>query len=378
MTRTASSLDVRWAAWHDRRPAFAGTHLDAAAAGRMSYAVLEALTAHLEREAVIGAYPAEAEAADVIASGRAALAGLLGVPADGVAFADSAAGALRSLLDAWPLPVQATIAVAPGEWGPNLQAFRARGLTARTLDVDEHGAVDLDALRRTLHADPPAVVHLDHVAAHTGVVQPIGAALALCRAAGVPLWVDAAQALGHVDAAHGADAVYATSRKWLCGPRGVGVLAIAPQWWEALRAEPYPLDPERPVVQRLEPSEGNIAGRVGLCIAVAEHMADGPAAVQERLHAVGTLTRQALHDVRGWELVGPQASAVVSVRPTVGQDVTAERQRLITDHGLLVTASRPVRAPLDAPVPMLRLSPHVDLTPGALDQLAVALSALPS
>jgi hercynylcysteine S-oxide lyase len=63
-------------------------------------------------------------------------------------------------------------------------------------------------------------------------VQPVAAAAALCRAAGVPLWVDAAQALGHVDAACGADAVYATSRKWLTGPRGVG----APSAIVALRA----------------------------------------------------------------------------------------------------------------------------------------------
>ena len=375
MTRTVPSLDARWAAWHDRRPAFRGMHLDTAAAGPMSGAVIDAVTTHLRREAELGAYPAEAEAAAVIAAGRATLGGLLGVPADGVAFVDSAAGALRSLLAAWPLPEHASVAVAPGEWGPNVQAFRARGLAVRTLDADGHGVVDLDALQQVLRVDPPSAVHLDHVAAHTGVVQPVGDVLAQCRAAGVPLWVDAAQALGHVDASTGADAVYATSRKWLCGPRGVGIVAVAPQWWDALHAEPYLLDPDRPAVQRLEPSEGNVAGRVGLCAAVAEYLADGPAAVQGRLRDVGRMTRQALAAVRGWELVdvGTSTSAVVSLRPAAGQDVTAERARLIADHGLLATASRPVRAPLDAPVPMLRLSPHVDTTAESLSRFASAL-----
>src|SRR5260370_901212 len=60
-------------------------------------------------------------------------------------------------------------------------------------------------------------------------------AAALCRAAGVPLWVDAAQALGHVDTACGADAIYATSRKWLTGPRGVGMIGVAEPWWDRLR-----------------------------------------------------------------------------------------------------------------------------------------------
>jgi len=375
VTRTVSSLDARWAAWHDRRPTFVGTHLDVAAAGRMSRAVLDDMTAHLQRETEIGAYPAEAAVADDIASGRALIGDLLGVSTDGVAFVESASGALRSLLAAWPLPERATIAIAPGEWGPNVQAFRARGLAVRTLDVDGRGIVDVHALQQLLHHDPPAAVHLDHVAAHTGAVQPVADVLALCRAVGVPLWVDAAQALGHVDTTLGADAVYATSRKWLCGPRGVGVLAVAPGWWSSLRAEPYPLDPDRPVVQRLEPSEGNIAGRVGLCAAVRELADDGPGAVQERLREVGRQTRDALTDLPGWEVVdaGPQTSAITALRPTAGQDVTLERHRLLTSYGLLTTASRPVRAPLDAPQPMLRISPHVDATVADIESAAAAL-----
>ena len=52
--------------------------------------------------------------------------------------------------------------------------------------------------------------------------------------------LDAAQSLGHVDVDLGADAVYATSRKWLAGPRGVGVLCVRP----SLAAELTPLLPE--------------------------------------------------------------------------------------------------------------------------------------
>ena len=81
---------------------------------------------------------------------------------------------------------------------------------------------------------PPAAVHLTQVTSHRALVQPAAAAAAICRAAGVPLWVDAAQALGHVDTAWGADAIYGTSRKWLTGPRGVGVLGVAAQWQDRL------------------------------------------------------------------------------------------------------------------------------------------------
>ena len=32
----------------------------------------------------------------------------------------------------------------------------------------------------------------------------------------------------------GADAIYATSRKWLTGPRGVGLLGVTEPWWDRL------------------------------------------------------------------------------------------------------------------------------------------------
>jgi len=66
------------------------------------------------------------------------------------------------------------------------------------------GAVDLAALERMLAGARPAFVHLTQFTSHRGLVQPVAEAAALCRAAGVPLWVDAAQALGHVDTACGA------------------------------------------------------------------------------------------------------------------------------------------------------------------------------
>ncbi len=193
-------------------------HLDSAAAGRSSAATLAAAAAHAEREAVRGAYVAQAEAAPVLDAGRADLAALLGVPPAGLAFTESAESALDALLAAWPLREGDTVAVVASEWGPNLHAFTERGLRIAQIPADAGGVADLAALEQLLAASPPAVVHLDQVTSHRPLVQPVAAAAALCHAAGVPLWVDAAQAVGHVDTACGADAIYATGRKWLAGP----------------------------------------------------------------------------------------------------------------------------------------------------------------
>ena len=212
-----------------RRPA-EGLHLDSAACGRSAVSVLDAVHAHLELEARAGGYVAQERAAPALNAGRAALARLLGVPEAGLALTESATASLRAVLAAWPLQAGDVVAVVPSEWGPNLEKFAGRGLELALLDVTGDGLIDLAALERFLAGRPPALVQLTQVASHRGLVQPVAEAAALCKAAGVPLWVDAAQAIGHVDAACGADVIYATSRKWLTGPRGVGMLGVAEPW----------------------------------------------------------------------------------------------------------------------------------------------------
>ncbi|HEX6450366.1 MAG TPA: aminotransferase class V-fold PLP-dependent enzyme [Trebonia sp.] len=369
-----------WQLFTDSRPDTPYVHLDTAAAGRSSKATLQVVAAHAEREATIGAYVAAAEAAPVLAQGRADLAGLLGVEPDGIAFTESGTEALAALLHAWPLSLGDTVAVAQSEWGPNLDAFTDRGLRIAPLPVDGSGTADVESLRQFFGMTMPALVHLTLVASHRPLVQPAGAVAEVCREFGIPLWVDAAQALGHVDVAGcGADAVYATSRKWLAGPRGVGILGVGEAWLRKLRPRVSDMDRDAvgdgsPVLL-LEPREAHIAGRIGLCNAVYEFLSAEPSAVWERLASVGAPTREALASVPGWEVVGDAAapSAITALRPSAGQNVTAVRSYLLAEHQIVTTAALPVRAPRDMTEAYLRVSPHVDVTEGDLKKLAAAL-----
>ncbi len=372
-----------WGWWRDRRPPAARLHLDTAAAGRSSRATLAAAAAHAEREAIAGAYVAQEEAGPVLAAGRAVLAGLLGVPAGGVTFAPSAEAALATLLAIWPLREGDTVAVARSEWGPNLDAFAARGLRITEIATHGDGSADLAALERMLASAPPALVHLVQVTSHRGLVQPAAEAAALCRAAGVPLWVDAAQALGHVDTACGADAIYATSRKWLTGPRGVGVIGVAEPWWDRLRIIAPELERDaRPAdaspLWLLDATEANVAGWVGLCTAVAEFTDAGPPRICTRLAEVGRQTREALAGLPGWAVAdaADAGSAIVALRAMNGQDVAATRARLLAEHDIVTTAGGVLRAPRDMTEPLLRISPHVDCTAADLARLRQALLAL--
>ena len=372
-----------WGWWRERRLPAERLYLDCAAAGRSSRATLAATAAYAEREATIGAYVAAAEAEPVLAEGQARLGQLLGVPAAGVTFVPSAEAALDTLLAIWPLREGDAVAVVPAEWGPNLHAFAARGLRITEIATAGDGAADLAALEGMLAGSAPALVHLTQVTSHRGLVQPVTEAAALCRAAGVPLWVDAAQALGHVDTACGADAIYATGRKWLTGPRGVGIIGVTDPWWDRLKisasdliADSRPADSSP--LWLIGATEDNVAAQVGLCTAVAEYLQAGPARVADRLAEVGRQTRQALARLPGWQVADPPdaPSAIVALRAANGQDIARTRARLLDEHGIVVTAGAITRAPRDMTEPLLRISPHVDCTPEDLALLRQALLAL--
>jgi hercynylcysteine S-oxide lyase len=353
-----------------------GIHLDSAAAGRQSRAVLDAAAAHARAEAQHGAYVAEAAAAEAIDRARVDVASLIGMTGDCVAFMQSASDALHALLELWPLHDGDAIGVLPDEWGPNLQAFQRRGLRVVELPTAPDGQADPTGLAQLLRTSALAAVHVVLLNPHRPIVQPVEAMAEACAAAGVPLWVDAAQAVGHVNASVGADAIYAPGRKWLAGPRGAAIFAIRQQHWDRLRSEPPVLHPDTPVMQRLENDDANVAARVGLAAALRELHADQPAAVWQRLAEIGAMTRAVLGSTRGWGL-GTTAGALTVMYPDRGQNVVATRAALLAQHRILTTASPARRAPRLAPArPALRISPHVDCTEDDLGRLRDALSAI--
>jgi pyridoxal 5-phosphate dependent beta-lyase len=195
---------------------------------------------------------------------------------------------------------------------------------------------------------------------------------------GLPLVVDAAQALGQVDCAAGADVVYASSRKWIAGPRGVGVLAVRPALMQRLqpRLPPPEWTQSLSVAQRLELGEANVAARVGFSVALGEHMACGAAAVRTWLAEVGRNSRTILADVRGWRVVESvdEQSAITTLVPVDGADPEKVRAWLIAERRILTTSAGTHRAPLELTAPVLRISPHVDTSVDDLRAFASALT----
>ncbi|RDH77540.1 ergothioneine biosynthesis PLP-dependent enzyme EgtE [Mycolicibacterium moriokaense] len=361
--------------WRAARPAVAGLHLDSGACSRQSLAVIDATAAHARHEAEVGGYVAGAAAAPVLDAGRSAVAALTGMAARDVVYTTGANHSLDLLLSSWTGP--RTVACLPGEYGPNLAVMAADGFDVRPLPVDAHGRLAIDEAAAGLAVAPPGLVHLTALGSHRGIVQPAREIAEACRGLGVPLVIDAAQALGHMDCAVGADAVYSSSRKWIAGPRGVGMLAVGPALAEHLRPRLPPPEWELPftALESLEHGEANVAARVGLSVALGEFLAAGAVNIRARLAALGALTRSALSGVAGWRVVEPldEPSAITTLAPTDGADPQRVRAWLIEQRGIVTTSAEVQRAPFEMTAPVLRVSPHVDTMP---DDLAVFAEAL--
>jgi pyridoxal 5-phosphate dependent beta-lyase len=362
--------------WRAARPPVVGVHLDSAACSRQSFAAIDIATACARREAEVGGYVAAEEAQAVLAVGRAAVAALTGMTPDDVVFTTGATHGLDLLLSAWPAE-RRVIACTPGEFGPNLAVMQANGFQFRTLPVDDLGRVTVDDLADSLMSDPPTLVHLTVISSHRGVVQPLAEISSVCAELDIPLVVDAAQGFGHVECAVKADAIYSTSRKWLAGPRGVGVLAVRPERAKVLRPRLPPPGwlPEVPPLRCLELGEANIAARAGFSLAAMQFLDEGADPLRTRLAEVGRLTRGVLADLDGWRVVEPmdEPSAITTLEPAEDVDLPRLRAELISRHSIVTTVAGLERAPLELSRPVLRLSPHVDITSEDLETFADAL-----
>ena len=114
----------------------------------------------------------------------------------------------------------------PSVIGP-AERLADQGFDVEHIPVDRDGRIDLARLAEMIRPTT-RVVSIMLGNNETGVIQPIAEAASICRAQGVPLHTDAAQAVGKIDVDFtelGVDALSAAAHKFH-GPLGIGLLAL--------------------------------------------------------------------------------------------------------------------------------------------------------
>ncbi|MFG2935228.1 cysteine desulfurase/sulfurtransferase TusA family protein [Streptomyces sp. NPDC048282] len=104
------------------------------------------------------------------------------------------------------------------------EAWEADGGEVTRVPVRRTGAVDVESYEAALRPDT-ALACLQSANHEVGTEQPVAAVAEVCRAAGVPLLVDAAQSLGWGRVEGGWSLLTASAHKW-GGPSGVGLLVV--------------------------------------------------------------------------------------------------------------------------------------------------------
>jgi cysteine desulfurase/selenocysteine lyase len=290
-------------------------HLNNAGASLPPRIVTDTVVDHLRREAEIGGYEAAAEAADRTAAVYESIARFLGASPHEIAVIENATRAWDMAVYGFPFRPGDRVLTARAEYASNaialLQLRRRHDLELVLIDDDDHGQIDLDHLEAELDRGA-AMVSLSHVPTNGGLVNPAGEVGARCRQRDVFFVLDACQSAGQLplDVAElGCDALSATGRKFVRGPRGTGFLYLRDEWIG--RIEPPLLDlhaaqwtgPDTYAVRgdarRFENWESSHAGRLGLGAAVDHAMEVGVDAGWQRLRGLAQQLRDQLASVEG-------------------------------------------------------------------------------
>ncbi|MFI1012424.1 cysteine desulfurase/sulfurtransferase TusA family protein [Streptomyces sp. NPDC020965] len=115
-------------------------------------------------------------------------------------------------------------AVGPSGSGGSRAGAGEPGAAVTEVPVDRFGRVAVPGFAEALRADT-ALACLQSANHEVGTEQPVAEIAAACRAAGVPLLVDAAQSLGWGLVSGDWSLLTASAHKW-GGPAGVGLLAV--------------------------------------------------------------------------------------------------------------------------------------------------------
>ncbi len=165
---------------------------------------------------------------------RAVLAEGLGVRPSEVAFAPDGPTAVRWMVEGLRYAarrsggrtvasaVEHSAVLLPGR---QVAAEAAAPERFEEVAVDAGARVDLARWGRAVRVPGTVVAALQHANGEVGTLQPLEAALELCRGAGVPLGVDAQASLGRVPAPTAYDVLAGDAQSW-GGPGGLGVIVV--------------------------------------------------------------------------------------------------------------------------------------------------------
>ena len=175
----------------------------------------------------------------------------------------------------------------------------------------------LDAFRRELRRGVDAAV-FTYVSNVFGYILPVEKLAALCREAGVPFILDAAQAAGSLKVSMelGADFIAMPGHKGLLGPQGTGLLLCGqpgkPLLYGGTGSQSRSHEMPQDLPERLEPGTLNVPGAAGLAAGISIVERKGTDAIFHREHTQAEKLSRDLRDLGFRVFAGEHQAGTVS------------------------------------------------------------------
>lgn len=345
-------------------------YLNASSRGLPAAALFETMRAALTAEEMDAPDAFLRTQAEALETARADLAALLGAAPEAVGFSSTTSATWLAIVSQLDLAARPTprLLLAPQEWGAHVRLLRR--LAAQGVVRLETLSADADAATWAARIDDDvAAIFAPMVSSIDGERLPIEALGAAPRPESCAFVVDAAQAIGQtpIDVARlGCDALMATGRKWLRGPRGGAVFWIS----EALS--------DRAPRADIEPADAAPAVRLGLAAAARAALAYGVEALENDIRALRDEAARRAAALGLAPEAGPPATGALTLGAPI--EAAARIKSALASAGFIVKfPNRAEDEPL-APIPEgttpMRIAPHIYNTPDEIAALFETLAAL--
>lgn len=354
-TRINSALDVR-----SQFPAIENWHyLDSAATAQKPQVVIDAVTRAYSRDYATvhrGVYERSATMTASYEAARAAASNLIGGQPNELVFTRGATEAINLVARALPKEGRNRVLLSQLEHHSNIVPWQLAGYEVDAVPLTPNGHIDLEAAERMLTKEH-RVVAFAHVSNVLGSVLDTKRAAEIAHSSGALLLLDGCQAVPRLPvdvAAIGAD-FYAFSAHKLYGPTGIGalwgraeLLTGMPPWQgggsmidRVTFDETTFLEPPA----RFEAGTPHIVGAVGLHAAINWVQNLGLDAIHAHECALVTEARNALRNIPGVTLYGPEEGAGI-VSFNVAAVHPHDTATILDDAGVAVRAGHHCAQPL--------------------------------
>src|SRR5260221_2136402 len=385
--------------WREDTPGCANQiHLNNAGAGLMPRSVLDAMVAHLNREANFGGYESADDAEAAVADAYANVAKSLGTQPRNIAVVENSTVAFFQALSAFDFKAGDVIVTTRNDYISNQLAYlslaRRYGVEVRRAADLVSGGADPQSVKELLRDPRVRLLAVTWVPTNSGLMQPVEALGEVAKAAGVPYVVDGCQAVGQIPAdvvKLRCDFFSGTARKLLRGPRGIGVLYVSDR---ALQRGDFPLYidmrgadwlsadsfAQAPDARRFENWEFAFSLVLGLGEAARYALEVGVQNGGRRASELDATLRSKLSALSGIRVLdrGSELAALVTIE-VAGWDAT-ELSKLLRTRGINSSASLRAHAVIDMDdkraASALRLSPHYYNTEEEIDRVVEQLKAV--